>query len=56
MTAAEKKKLGKPFSVYLEPDVLQKLKDEAEKQKRSVTAQISFIIENYLEGKGDRCK
>ena len=34
--------------VYLEPEVIRVVKEEANKQRRSMSGQLSFIIENWV--------
>jgi len=38
-----------PTSIRLPPELLDKLKEDAENEKRSVTKQIEYIIENYYK-------
>lgn len=39
------------FTLRLEPDLKAKLKEEADKEHRSLTGEIIYIIEQYLEKK-----
>lgn len=39
----------KPTSIRLPEDLYQKLKNDADKYKRSITKQIEYIIEKYYE-------
>lgn len=49
----EYKKPGrKNFSAYLAPAVLDALRVDAADNHRSASAQLSFILENYLRDKG----
>jgi len=56
----EKAKMGRPhksvpkktFSGYFDPHLLERLKVNAEKEHRSVNAQVIFILETYLDDKG----
>lgn len=54
---SEKKAIGRPkkdgankktLSIYIEPELSEKLKSNAAKEKRSVNSQINFILEKYL--------
>ena len=42
-----------PTSIRLKKELLDKIKDDAEKQKRSITKQIEYIIEKYYHIKED---
>ena len=52
----EKKAIGRPkkesmkvsLSVYIEPELNERLKINAAKERRSVNSQINYIIEKYL--------
>lgn len=39
----------KNFSAYLPPELLERLKDEAKKERRSVNGQLCLILERYFE-------
>lgn len=39
----------KPTSIRLNEEIYEKVKKEAEQQKRSITKQIEYIIEAYYE-------
>lgn len=39
----------KPTSIRLEETIYEKVKTEAEKEKRSVSKQIEYIIQQYYE-------
>lgn len=41
-----------PTSIRLSEELYEKIKRDAEKEKRSVTKQIEFMIETYYEIKG----
>ena len=43
----EKKKLT---SIYLDPETLGKLKEQAEKEQRSMAGLIRRLISNYIQG------
>jgi len=53
---SEKKTIGRPkkeslkvsLSVYIEPELNERLKSNAAKERRSVNSQINHIIEKYL--------
>lgn len=40
---------GKPTSIRLTEDLYEKIKKDAEKDKRSITKQIEYIIETYYK-------
>lgn len=42
-------KKTEPTSIRLPKEMIERIKAEAEKEKRSVTAQIEYIIEKYWE-------
>ena len=42
-------KKTEPTSIRLPKEMIERIKTEAEKEKRSVTAQIEYIIEKYWE-------
>ena len=39
----------KPTSIRLNADIYEKVKEEAEKEKRSISKQIELIIERYYD-------
>jgi len=39
----------KNFSAYFPPELLEKLKNEAEKERRSVNGQLCYILEKHFE-------
>lgn len=47
------KKTEKPTSIRLEENLLEKIKKDAKNQKRSISGQISYIIEKYYSIKND---
>lgn len=38
-----------PTSIRIEKEIMDRVREDAKKDKRSVTAQIEFIIEKYYE-------
>ena len=42
-----KKETIKPTSIRINPKLLEKVKTDADKEKRSVTKQIEYIIERF---------
>lgn len=56
---SEKKTIGRPkkeslkvsISVYIEPELNERLKINAAKERRSVNSHINYIIEKYLSEK-----
>ncbi|MBR1735992.1 MAG: ribbon-helix-helix protein, CopG family [Firmicutes bacterium] len=42
-----------PTSIRLKKELMDKIKEDADKQKRSITKQIEYIIENYYNLKED---
>ena len=42
-------KKTEPTSIRLPKEMIERIKAEAEKEKRSITAQIEYIIEKYWE-------
>lgn len=45
------KRKGHPTSVNLAPEIKERIKKEAEKNERSISAQISYIIKEYYNFK-----
>ena len=41
--------MAKPTSIRLSDEIYNKIKEDAEKYKRSITKQIEYIIEKYYE-------
>ena len=42
-----------PTSIRLKKELMDKIKEDADKQKRSITKQIEYIIEKYYNLKED---
>lgn len=42
-----------PTSIRLKKELMDKIKEDADKQKRSITKQIEYIIEKYYDLKED---
>lgn len=38
-----------PTSIRIKTELMEKIKEDAEKEKRSITKQIEYIIERYYE-------
>lgn len=45
----EQDKCNHKFTLYIEPELKEKIKVESDKQKRSMTAEIKFILEQFFE-------
>lgn len=43
----------KPTSIRLNADIYEKVKDDADREKRSISKQIEFIIEKYYKIKAE---
>ena len=41
--------MAKPTSIRLSDEIYNKIKEDSEKYKRSITKQIEYIIEKYYE-------
>ena len=41
----------KPTSIRLDPEILKKVQEDAERERRSITKQIEYIIIQYYEMK-----
>lgn len=46
----EKQKI-QPTSIRLKPDLYNKIKEDAEKERRSITGQIEYMLQQYYEMK-----
>lgn len=47
-------KMTTPTSIRLQPDLYEKIKQDAEKDKRSITKQIEWILEKYYAEKTEQ--
>lgn len=45
---------NKRFTLRMDADILEKIKEQAEQNKRSMAKEIEYILEKHLEKEGDK--